>query len=547
MEMRSRVQQIFGYAVLAAAICCISSVRSQPLRVEWQKKYGSQHDEYGKSIRQTGDGGYLVATSSRDTSFPGSKGLYDILLTKIDKVGNVQWSKMYGGSDDDEIRGTAHTVVQTEDGGFVVAGVTRSDDGDVSGAHDTLWLFMDVWVFKVDSVGNLLWQRSIGGLGDDQAYAIQPTADNGFLVVGNTSSNDGDMSGIHGAPSSLGYYAPDIFVVKMNAAGAIQWQRSYGGVSFDVLSNGLYPMNDGNYLISGRTQSADGDVTGKFAGTDYDNWLIKIDGTGAIIWEKCLGGSISDQDFGFAQKPGDHGFMLATTNASTDSTFAGLSRRYDYCLLRMDSTANVQWIKTYGGSRNEALSKIITTNDGYLLAGGSYSEDGDVGMHHGLPGTMDAWLLRVDDTGKILSNRVFGGEEIDVISNIIETADGGYVCAGFTSSTGGNFISLPSFGGYDTWVMKLAQPDGVGVVQNNSALPEVKLFPTICDEHLQVEFATTPNDVEIVLFDGSGRQVYRSRIVEKRVTIQTKALPSGAYFLKIRSPHGQSMHRIIRP
>jgi hypothetical protein len=173
--------------------------------LQWQKCLGGTVGEEAWSAQQTADGGYIFAgrSESNNGDVTGNHGINDYWVVKLDGSGNLQWQKCLGGTNTDD----AHSVQQTADGGYMVAGRTWSNDGDVTGNHDTTGQYSDYWLVKLDSSGNLQWQKCLGGTYNDQAYSVQQTADGGYMVAGSTDSNDGDVTGNHGGA--------DYWVVKL--------------------------------------------------------------------------------------------------------------------------------------------------------------------------------------------------------------------------------------------------------------------------------------------------------------------------------------------
>jgi hypothetical protein len=227
--------------------------------IQWQKCLGGSGWDVATSIQQTSDGGFIVAgrTNSNDGDVTGNHGNDDFWVVKLSATGEIQWQKSLGGSNDD----WATSIQQTSDGGFIVAGSTDSNDGDVTGNHGN----DDFWVAKLSSTGAIQWQKSLGGSGDELAESTQQTSDGGFIVTGWTTSNDGDVTGNHGGK--------DFWVVKLSSTGAIQWQKSLGGSGTDVAES-IQQTSDGGFIVAGYTASNDGDVTGNHGYDDF--WVVKL-------------------------------------------------------------------------------------------------------------------------------------------------------------------------------------------------------------------------------------------------------------------------------
>ncbi|HRH60473.1 MAG TPA: hypothetical protein PL045_07875, partial [Chitinophagaceae bacterium] len=183
----------------------------------------------------------------------------------------IEWQKSLGGTSYD----FANSIQQTKDGGYITAGGSWSNDNDVSGHHGTS--YSDYWIVKLDSAGNIQWQKSLGGSDFEYAYWIQQTKDGGYIIAGESSSKDGDVTNNHGSR--------DYWIVKLDSAGNIQWQKSLGGTLYDQAFC-ILQSNDGGYVIAGTSLSNDGDVNNNHGG--WDCWVVKLDSAGNMLWQKSL-------------------------------------------------------------------------------------------------------------------------------------------------------------------------------------------------------------------------------------------------------------------
>src|SRR5690606_22021831 len=276
----------------------------------------------------------------------------------------IQWEQSYGGSDYDE----AHAIQQTADGGYIVAGWSRSNNGDISNNHGE----GDFWVVKLDNTGILQWQISLGGSDGDGAWAIQQSTDNGYIIAGSSSSNNGDVSGNHGGD--------DFWVVKLDNGGALQWQKSLGGAFLDV-AHTIQQTTDGGYILAGQSNSVNGNVSGNHGSADF--WVVKIDNTGTLQWQKSLGGSLLDIAHSIQQTT-DGGYIVAGYSSSNDGNVSGNHGGADYWVVKLDNTGTLQWQKSLGGSGDDIANAVQQTTDGgYIVTGYSNSNDGDVSGNHG--------------------------------------------------------------------------------------------------------------------------------------------------------------------
>ena len=410
-----------------------------PPVVEWQKCLGGSGFENATFTQQTTDGGYiLVGTSTTNNGdVSGNHGGYDYWVVKLSSTGSIQWQKCLGGSGDDK----ANSIQQTTDGGYIVAGYSNSNNGDVSGNHG----YNDYWIVKLDINGIILWQKSLGGSNTDEASSIQQTADGGYIVAGWSNSNNGDVSGNHGGA--------DYWIVKLGSTGSIQWQKSLGGFGYEEASS-IQQTTDGGYILAGWSNSNDSNVIGNHGGVDY--WVLKLDNAGSIQWQKSFGGSGDDIPYSLQQTT-DGGYVVAGGSGSNDGDVSGNhggSGGGDYWVVKMDNTGNIQWQKCLGGSDNDYASSIRQATDGgYIVAGLSLSNDGDVSGNHGQD---DYWVAKLGSTGSIQWQKCLGGSSGDAASSIKQTTDGGYIVVGNSGSNDGDVSGNHGGGSFDCWAVKLA-------------------------------------------------------------------------------------------
>ena len=294
--------------------------------MEWESSYGFSGHDYSYDIIEASQGGYfftgfLDITSARldgnteKGNSMTSHGVGEFWGTKIDEEGNIQWRGYFGGTNNDR----AHGVVQTDDGGFVMAGFTESDDYDISNTNGSY----DFWVIKVDTYGNLLWEHSFGGDGIEISYDIAKTADNGFVVVGNTFSTNGDVFLNHGES--------DMWMIKLDEEGEMIWEKTYGGSQFD-LAQAVVQSKDGGFLITGNSKSDDHDSASNIG--ENDIWVVKTNRIGDLVWEKSFGGSGLDFGFDLLENT-DGSIMVVGESFSNDFNTLSAKGKSDLILLKI--------------------------------------------------------------------------------------------------------------------------------------------------------------------------------------------------------------------
>ena len=330
---------------------------------------------------------------------------------------SIEWQKSLGGANFDQ----AYSIEQTLDGGYILSGLSKSIDGDVTGNHGSY----DYWIVKLDADGTLDWQKSLGGTSDEYALSIQQTTDSGYIVAGYSQSTDQDVTGNHGQN--------DYWIVKLNAAGSLVWQKSLGGGNIDI-ARSIQQTADGGFIVAGYSQSTDQDVTGNHGFSDY--WIVKLDGTGNLVWQKSLGGTNDDRATS-VQQTTDGGYIVAGYSNSTDGDVTGNHGNNDYWVVRLNSVGSLVWQKSLGGTGDDLATSIQQTfDDGFIVSGYTYSSDGDISVNLGLS---DYWIAKLDLNGSLEWQKSLGGSDIDRAQSIRQTADSGYIIAGDSRSLDGSF------------------------------------------------------------------------------------------------------------
>lgn len=407
--------------------------------VDWSKHYGGSKSDAANDMQRTADGGFIVAGYSRssDQDLTGNKGLSDYWLVKLDSVGTLEWQQNYGGADND----IATSVLQTDDGGYIVAGGTVSFDGHVTGNHG----LEDAWVLRLDSQGNIFWKKAYGGTLNDRAESIQPTSDGGFILSGYSQSSNGDLN------DNKGEF--DYWVFKINASGNLLWQKNLGGSLSDYAFDAM-ETTDGGFLVVGSSFSNDGDVPGNQG--FYDYFIVKLTSSGSLAWAKSYGGSGEERAYGVALTPG--GAIIAGTSNSANGNVPGNFGGYDYWVTKISDDGSLLWSKNLGGSfEDRALAITAKADGGALVSGLSASSNMNVGGNYG---SKDAWLINLDASGQMIWEKNLGGTLDDRFFVVMELVDGGYACAGFAASSNNDLSG--NFGEQDMWVVRLS-PDSLEI------------------------------------------------------------------------------------
>ena len=375
----------------------------------WTQTYGGVAADIGNSLVETSDGGYAIVGSTE--SF--GAGETDICLVKIDEFGTAEWNMTYGGPDYDFGR----SLVATADGGYAIAGYTGYiGSGELS----------DFWLIKTDAYGNEEWNQTYGGADQDKVASLVATADGGYAIAGTTHSSD--------------YMFGDFWLIKTDAYGNEEWNQTYGGIEGEWLYS-MVEAQDGGYAMVGTWDLP------IFGGSGWTNnsWLVKTDVDGNMEWNQTYEGGNAHSLVATA----DGGYAIASTRFYDSNGVGGWS---DFWLIKTDEFGTVDWNMTYGGSNEEKAFSLVEASDGgYALAGTTQFSDLD--PHNVDNGIYNSWLVKTDVDGNMEWNQTYGGEEIDEAYSLVETSDGGYALAGYTSSYGAGVA--------DVWLVKT---DEYGVV-----------------------------------------------------------------------------------
>jgi hypothetical protein len=354
-----------------------------PGNKRWSTCLGYAYNENISALKLANDSGYITIGSASSSS--PARALPKIWVTRLNDSGNVIWQKKYGGTYNEEGKGIAAIP-----DGYILAGITTSDDGDIGSTyHGTPGIVnysYDIWVAKLNNEGGIVWKKCLGGYGVDNAREIKPTADGGFIVAGTTTGSGGDVTGSHGGV--------EIWIVKLDGNGNLQWQKCLGGSSNEDIHD-IELLPDGGYIITGQTISSDGDVTGYHV-TDTtlittDAWVARLSPTGDLLWQKCFGGSRDDVFYDIQLLP-DNNFAAVGTTTSTNGDVSHNNGKKDCWLVKFDPTGNIIWEKTFGTANNETGNTVTALPSGNLLiTANTYSQPASVND----PSLTDVWLFEV--------------------------------------------------------------------------------------------------------------------------------------------------------
>jgi hypothetical protein len=498
------------FILLITLILATLSMVAQP-NILWQKNLGGQNYDEANAVKQTMDGGYIVAGHSSSSNYDVSQnnGGKDIWVVKLDESGTIIWEHSYGGSEND----VANDIIQTNDGGYIVIGTSESDDFNGITGHNG---FEDMVVLKLDNLGLQEWGKFHGSSNNDRGLSIKQTSDGGYITAG-----------LEGAEGTFQFW-----VAKLISNGDLDntWAVTTFGDQYNDSANDVIQTNDGGYLAVGFAKYA---VQG--FGIETDFWVNKFDAFGNVEWSQLFGGTGTDLA-NTVQQTSDGGYIVAGSTRSNDGTATNYHGKTDIWVVKINALGGLEWQNALGGSEDEEATSVFETVDGnFIVSGTTQSIDGDVSTPIATIYDRDFWLIKMDANGVIVWDKAMGGSTEDYNYAAQPTEDGGYILAGTTNSQ--NFDVDETNGGYDFWVVKL-EGDTLGV--NDSMIKNgISVSPNPASDKISIQ--TFKLFISANIYSILGEHVYTT----SRNEIDVSNYKSGIYLLKIKTEQGVFTKKII--
>jgi len=509
------------------------SLYSQPYQIEWQSCFGGTESDYISDVVEIENGYLLVGnTSSLNGDISYYHGGYnDVWLVCIDYTGTLIWEKTFGGSESDG----GHRIFKTKDNYFYLLCGSSSSDGDIT--NDPYPESTDFWIVKIDSIGNILWDRILGGSILDQLWTGTLTDDGGIVAYGWSGSTDGDVS--------INYGAYDMWMVKLNSAGEKEWDFTIGTDWFDY-GQAIIHTNDGGFLCGGASAIGEGgNLTCDPFNYNAEAILVKLDKDRNIEWQQCYGGS--DHDGITALIETTDGYVFGAYVNSNDGDITGWHGGNDIWIVKTDLLGNIEWQNPLGGSYSEFTSKLMVDDNGNIIVFGiTESNDGDViGNHSVSEYANDIWMIKISSEGELLSQQCIGGggdERMDF--GVVKKSDYDFVIAGQTDYGPSFDVQCIPHSFYppgDFWVFAIK--DTLTSIQIKPTVGgEVKVYPTPAKDKVKFEFGNIQNlqQAQLRCYDVFGSLLHSEAVVkdQREVVLDISSWPSGMYVAVVYSNGG---------
>lgn len=507
-------------ALLLVALTYSGFAYTQDSPIDWVNYYSAINNEYATRILPIDDDTYYLVGSTDShtlpitnnhpsTIDPGSNPYpFDLLVLKYSVTNGVVWQRCFGSSYDE----LSMDAQLTNDGGLIIlssVNIPTMEDGDVTSLHPS-----DIWLVKIDVNGVLEWQKSYGGSGEEYAHTIIQTADNGYLFTGTEFSNDGDVS-----DNTLD--DSDTWMVKTNATGVITWEKSFHGTDC-TLGQSILEEEDQTILFAFASSSNVGVFTGNHGNSDI--YLFKLNFNGNLIWSKNYGGSNYEFPNRIIKRTNGN-YIIAGSSYSNDidvSNHHGGNQSSDIWIFQINSTGNLEWENSYGGSNNEQITGIVESTDGSLFVSGkTESLDGDISLYSG---DGDGWALRLNSSGELLwENTLMSSPNQQILNDVCINSSGEVAYIGSYEE------SLVNISKYNLALFKLSSTLGgdENLIINN-------IFPNPFKDELTMQFQSN-NVGKLSIVDFSGKVVIEQVIESSQntKTLMLDNLTPGSYILEL--------------
>jgi len=488
---------------------------SHSQKILWEQSYGGIHAEHLMDAIATADYGFILAGSSVSGKTGNKKqensGNLDYWIWKMDEYGNQEWQKSFGGLGRDLL----YSVANTLDGGFILGGSSDSDatkgvkESDCKGNED-------YWIIKLDARGELEWEKTIGGKGQDILTKVIPTKDGGFILGGSSNSDKSEDK----KENNRG--GLDFWIVKLDKKGIIEWETTLGGKYQDVLRSMLI-TDDGGYLLGGYTNSPScSDKNSDNLSGDF--WIIKLNKKGNVEWEKTYGDKGNDDLYVLLQT--SDGNYIAGGHSSSFT-----EKGTDILLIKIDTKGILIWQEIYDIGNVDFLISIVEEPDGGLTAGinsKGYKGNTKAKKKENID---DYTIVKFSEKGKDYSHKSISSAGVDILKKVIVTRNGDYLLAGTSNSNKSSAQRSNPIGGNDFWVVKLSDENK----KKEEKIP-IEAYPNPAETFTNIVLGYDYNHGEATVFDLNGRLLQQFKITGNRtIPVSLNGLPQGIYLVQIKT------------
>jgi len=508
------------------------AVHSQEMIIDWDECFGAtNYGSYSYAIESLPNGNIITSIVVNDnnpllTNYHGESDPWVVLLNNN---GEILIDRCFGGSNHESFED-----IEIFDDFIYFIGYTTSSDGDVQ--SEPVGGAYDLWVVKTDSDLNIIWEQRYGSLGVQELHTAKVTEEGGLvLLMDFFVSGGGDVSEYYGNT--------DIWVCEINADGEILWEKTLGN-AYGTFAGSVMQTQDGETIVLGEMDIS-GDMVecqGHNNNGTRDIWIVALDNTGEILWQNCYGGSAWEVGYDIIEDNEGYTFIGLTQSHDGDISFNhGNEEQSDLWLVHIDTTGNLLWEITLGGSDiDDGIQIYKTSNNGYLLFGSSESTDGDVN-HVNCPYpncSTNTWVIETDSNRNILWNRTYGPQGLDSyhkMNGVKRIGERGFIIAGIIHESENHTGDVdcepyPIDSGQSAWIYRLYKPDTTDL----SDLPylNLKTYPNPANNHLLIDLPQHNDEIEIKIVDIFGNSIKHLTAIPNQTKVKwdCQNVAKGVYF-----------------
>jgi hypothetical protein len=509
-------------------------------QVDWEKTLGGMHADYLYDAIPTLDYGFIMVggtLSNNNGDVNKNGGDYDFFVTKLSEYGKVEWTKPLGGTGTDMVK----SITNTYDGGYLLAGVSNSPSKDQKTTKHLGG--QDIWLIKLDIKGNIAWQKTLGGIANDDVMDVVRTQDGGFVLAATSASDIYTLNSKEAkAPEAQDLILKkeqsrgdtDYWIVKMDIQGKEQWQRTLGAQYQDELRN-VVVLSDGSIVLGGVSNSLmeQDKKTAERGMTDW--WVVKLDKKGQTIWQESYGEEGNDQLYSMVITPEEE-ILLGGTFQNMDEQG---KLDADFVLIKIDQVGQIITENTYSEGSNDILTDVVVNLDGTHLISGYSKSTIKATDKKSAPtkNTEDYIVIKLDQSGEELWRKIIGSDKKEVLRKSIQTRDGGYVLMGSS-------IPLKNRGNNDVnfWIVKLLDKDK----PKTPKLP-IESVPNPTIDYTTIIIGEEYERGVISVFDFNGVQIQNFNVDGRRmIPISLGRYPDGVYIISLKAEGQQFSTKVIK-
>lgn len=504
----------------------------------WEKSYGGLQSEYLFDVIPTPDYGFMLAGSSLSDK-SGNKideriNDLDFWLWKMDEHGDLDWQQSYGGPGSDMLQ----SVVLTTDGGFILGGTSTSSKGGIK-AEDSRGR-EDIWILKLNPVGDIQWQRTLGGTGRDELKQIITVDGGGYLIGGSTDLPMLTNLDSPGEKRSENHGNMDYWLIRLGADGNVVWEKTFGGIYKDELRS-LIQTKDGGFLVGGISNSPKSGTKEEDNFGHGDFWIIKLDEKGNEQWQRTIGGDKDDR-LSVLIETASGNYIAGGSSASGigGSKIRSNGKGTDFWIVALDEYGATIWQETYDFGSQDILTSLVENEDGSLLVGGYAQSERTRLSKMDSRGINDYIALKIDSNGNELWRTTVGSNGTDILRKAIETHDGGYLLAGISSGDISQDRNT-GFGRFDFWVVKLKDNEKEEKMREEG----LRAWPNPTTTYTNIIVNYDFEQATVSVFDILGREIQRFEVEQRTIPINLETYADGIYIIRVKTEVAEQSIKVI--